>query len=364
MAAAASARLHAVRHVALGGGGLQGLLYAGMLLELARHGVDWGADRPRRLLGISGTSVGALFAFMLALGYTAAEIADEVRALPSLTAPHLGSHVLRDMAVDDGARVRGLVERLLHRKLAVRDVTLGALRDARGVDLVVVATDLTTRGVRYLRASTDGGLSVVTAVLASMAVPLLLPPRVAGGHTLVDGVLQDSLPLLLWPPEHLFAACFLFNIDPATDPSTPLGYVRTLLQTAQLSHEVAQWAATPAAHKRRILLLDSGGQVGVSASMGLPAEQREALVARGAAATREGLRQWGLRPPAHPCREGDLAHCLPPHVRAARVQPLHYDFLASSGGAERAAASDGPPPLASFVLMLLVSLALRVLVLG
>jgi len=356
------ARLRAVRHCALGGGGAQGVLYAGMLNALFEdHGVDWGAGVPHRLEGVAGTSVGALFALLITLRYTAVEIAAEIDALPCLAAPRLGS-VTRHMAADDGAHLRALLERLLYRKLGVRDMTLRALHAACGTDLVVVATDLTTLGVRYLRASTDGDLSVIKAVLASMAVPGVFPPQIVRDHTLVDGCMQDGYAAMVWPPEHLFGACFMFNIDARAPPTRPAGYLRRIMIMMQLSHEVASWAALPDAYKARTLLLDSAGQQGVpSASMALSPEERRALMTRGAATTRAGLRHWGERGPAYPHREGDVAHCLPPPVRAARVQPQWYDLLASRQAVPQESERVTAHALGVLVLTLLVTAAMRVL---
>ena len=118
------------------------------------------------------------------------------------------------------------------------------------VDLVVSATDLTACGVRYLRVSTDGDMSVVAAVVASMSAPLLyVPMRDPRGHLLVDGSVLDNFPLLCWPAHEQLAVRLMYNVVPTMEGLG--GYVCQLAALVVLTTEVATWAAMPSAHKAR-----------------------------------------------------------------------------------------------------------------
>ncbi|MEO5608518.1 MAG: patatin-like phospholipase family protein [Ornithinibacter sp.] len=162
----------------LTGGGSLGVVQVGMLAALLDHGIA-----PDLLVG---TSAGALNAAYVADPGLTPERVDalgalwqEVRrrdvfavnpgrwlAVAAGTAPSLFSDT----------RLRALVERHL---------VFDLLEDAR-IPVHVVATDLVT-GLAI--AVAEG--SAVTAVLASTAVPGLLPPVWRDGRTLVDGGVGD-----------------------------------------------------------------------------------------------------------------------------------------------------------------------------
>ena len=62
-----------IKYLAFSGGGQRGLAYAGCLKALSALGV-----RLKTLRGVSGTSIGAVFALALALRFSVAEILEQV----------------------------------------------------------------------------------------------------------------------------------------------------------------------------------------------------------------------------------------------------------------------------------------------
>ena len=206
------------RYVALPSGGARGIATPGGLQACKELcGIDFGIDvwtnveqskeskeskegkKERRLLGVSGTSIGAMHALMLAVGYSVEELwrftldarfTDFVRLDPT--------QLFSQHALDSGATLRATLSGILQKKLGVSDLTLFELRQRTHVDLVVVAADATTASVRYLRADTEPSMSVVQAVYASMALAPLLPPLEYHGHLLQDGGGVDSIPTSVW----------------------------------------------------------------------------------------------------------------------------------------------------------------------
>ncbi|MEO7422304.1 MAG: patatin-like phospholipase family protein [Ornithinibacter sp.] len=158
----------------LTGGGSLGVVQVGMLAALHDHGIA-----PDLLVG---TSAGALNAAYLADPGPTSERIDTLSALwqqvrrRDVFAVHPGRWLAAAAgtapSLFSDTRMRALVERHL---------AFDLLEDAR-IPVHVVATDLATGlGV----ALAEG--PVVTAVLASAAVPGLPPPVRRGGQTLVDG---------------------------------------------------------------------------------------------------------------------------------------------------------------------------------
>jgi NTE family protein len=160
--------------LALGGGGARGLAHIGVLKVLDRVGFP--------ITFLAGTSMGGVVAALYAAGWTAEQL--EAEALSMTSFRRLVKLV--DLAparrgLLEGQRVREQLNEMLGEDLRF---------DQLQKPLALVAVDLCTAQEVVLR---QGG--VVEAVLATMAVPGLLPPVVIKGCQLVDGGILNNLPI-------------------------------------------------------------------------------------------------------------------------------------------------------------------------
>jgi NTE family protein len=155
--------------VALGGGGARGLAHIGALAELERAGYRVGA--------LAGTSIGGVIGSFYAVGRSPAEIAAWAESAwgSGLFRLHPSSGGL--MAID---RIRDLLETALGEK---------TFNDVR-CPLALTAVDLQAGSEIILM---DGRL--VDAVLATIALPGIFPPRQHGDTRLVDGGVIDPVPV-------------------------------------------------------------------------------------------------------------------------------------------------------------------------
>ncbi|MGP4016917.1 patatin-like phospholipase family protein [Saccharopolyspora sp. 5N708] len=161
---------------ALGAGGSHGAVQVGQLRALGEHGV-----RPDFLVGCS---VGALNAAVLA--------ADPASAVPSLDTLWRRARA-RDLFCWGGGSVRdrravfsgdGL------RRLAESVLPPHGRFEELAVPLFVLATERGARRQRVLRAG-----PLLPALLASCAIPVLLPAVEIDGVALVDGGIRHDLPI-------------------------------------------------------------------------------------------------------------------------------------------------------------------------
>jgi NTE family protein len=153
--------------LALGGGGNRGYAHLGVLHVLERAGVP--------IDFLAGTSAGATVACLFALGHSPDAIAD---------------------ILDAGSA--SVFHPTLPRKAILSDAGLkrfisGVLGDARfdglRIPLAIIAADIASgREVVFKR-----GL-LWPAVLASLSIPGVFPPRVIGSFTLVDGGVVNPVP--------------------------------------------------------------------------------------------------------------------------------------------------------------------------
>lgn len=185
------------------GGGAKGIAYAGALKAVERRGLQFAS--------VAGTSAGAITATLVAAGYSAEQIAEQVptllRTLSGRWAAFLGWLRLV-LGLQDArygnARLGDELERLIktwHPADAPGPTTFADLH-ASGITLYVVALDLARSTPVVFSAHTTPRVSVTSAVLASSAIPAVFPSARAGGrsgsgvvtHRLVDGGAWANFP--------------------------------------------------------------------------------------------------------------------------------------------------------------------------
>lgn len=155
--------------LALGGGGARGAAHIGVLLELERIGI-WPDI-------VAGTSIGGLLGTLLAAGLPAQDLLDFFQRFQL-------EHVYRPAEIMAPALASNRpVEKLLEQTLG--RPTFADLKRP----LALIATDLVSRQEVVLR---EG--DVITAVLATIAIPLALPPVKLGDMVLVDGGIKNNTP--------------------------------------------------------------------------------------------------------------------------------------------------------------------------
>jgi NTE family protein len=153
--------------LALGGGGTKGYAHLGVLHVLERAGVP--------IDYLAGTSAGAIIGCLRALGHSLDAIADILdKGSPTVFHPTLPRKALLS-----DVSLRRFIRRI------VGDARIEELR----IPLAIVAADIATgTEVTFTR-----GL-LWPAVLASMSIPGVFPPRAIGSFTLVDGGVINPVP--------------------------------------------------------------------------------------------------------------------------------------------------------------------------
>jgi NTE family protein len=157
--------------LALGSGGARGYAHIGVIAELR--------DRGYEIVGVSGSSMGALVGGLHAAG-ALDEFAEWAKALSQ-------SALLR--LLDPAWRGPGFfrAEKVLD---VVRELLGGVLIEELPVPFTAVSTDLITGKSLWLQ---RGPLDV--AIRASIAMPGMISPHIMGGRVLADGGILEPLPV-------------------------------------------------------------------------------------------------------------------------------------------------------------------------
>ena len=154
--------------LALGGGGARGAAHIGVIMELERLGI-----RPNL---ITGTSIGGLVGALYASGLTCDDLVDCFR---QISISSMYSFAASAPALTGVNKIEQLLESLIGRP-KFSDLS---------IPLAVVTSDLVARKEVVL----DEG-DVITAVLATIAIPILFPPVEREGMVLTDGGILNNTP--------------------------------------------------------------------------------------------------------------------------------------------------------------------------
>ena len=186
--------------LALGGGGAKGHAHVGVMRVLEREGFT--------IRAISGTSAGGLWGAFYAAGYSAQEIETRMQ------------QVRRDNLYarksNDAPAMLGLagLEELLIEILGDR-----GFEDLR-IPFAVTAVDINTAEAVVLRRG-----RVREALLATIAVPGVFPPKPFNGRLLIDGGVLDPVPVnlarALVPGLPVVAVVLSPRVDEWVKPSPP-----------------------------------------------------------------------------------------------------------------------------------------------
>jgi NTE family protein len=158
--------------LALGGGGVKGFAHIGVIRALEQNGF--------RIRAIAGTSAGGMIGSAYAAGYSTQAIEERLLLVDQGKLYH--------RLPGDGPSLFGLggVVKVLE------EVLSGCTFDQLKIPFAVTAVDL-DRGEEV---TLDQG-PVLEAVLATIAVPGISPPRLRDGRMLVDGGILNPVPVSL-----------------------------------------------------------------------------------------------------------------------------------------------------------------------
>ena len=177
-------------HLILSGGGLMGIVYIGILRYIYQERLDVSIKH------VAGTSMGAYFAALFAMGVAIADIEDDFK------------NVSRNIESFDIASILNLHSTLgisggdflvTHLKKYIGRMTFLDMTKKTGKNLVICATHAASMTPTYFSIDTTPHVCVIDAVKASMAVPLLVAPVKIGEDYYLDGGITHNSPLHLFP---------------------------------------------------------------------------------------------------------------------------------------------------------------------
>lgn len=148
----------------------------------------------------AGTSAGSIMCLFLVLGFTYAEMIEFLyvnlsdKAITSFD-PEECLSMLESYGLNSGGNLELLIQRMLFKKLKVKDITFIELAKITGKNLVVCVSNLTKERSEFFSVDTMPQLSVVTAIRVSCCIPILFTPISINDDVFMDGGLYDNFPI-------------------------------------------------------------------------------------------------------------------------------------------------------------------------
>lgn len=169
-----------------GGGAIRGLAYVGAIRALEELNVDFDI--------IGGSSVGSIFATLLACGYKSYELENLFMKVnfELFKDIHLGFG--KGMALSRGGIFVDWLNELIVKKLGINKKTKLTFKDLEQ-DLVIVTTNLKAFKTQEFSRFDTPDFEIAKAIRISSSMPGLMPPFKYNGADLVDGDLQKASPM-------------------------------------------------------------------------------------------------------------------------------------------------------------------------
>lgn len=174
-----------------GGGGIRGLAYCGAYKALLENNIN--------LTGYAGSSIGAVFATLLALKYNYDEIYEILSNTGFEMFIDLNLDLKKEIAVSKGNIFYDWIKEKIERKFYQENYKKGQNEPVTFFDikenLIVYSVNLTTMKFMEFSKEKTPDFEVAKAVRASVSMPGLFTPLEYDNNLLVDGDLLKSTPL-------------------------------------------------------------------------------------------------------------------------------------------------------------------------
>lgn len=241
-----------IKYMTFSGGGVKGYAYTGAILTLDDAFRRKGKNLYKQLKGVSGTSIGAMYALFITLGVRGQQLIKDVLHTDIL-------HITQNIAIDNLIDMYGLnsslkfrqqVFDILEKHAGKGDITFKELYSLTRIHYVCCVTNVTLGQVEYHSYLTTPNFKVFESVTASMSIPLLFVPSIINGHYYVDGGLTDNCPFSVFPPDENFMIYLTGNLP---DLSSLQNYTLRLAMLNLRATDKAQFRLLqPEQQKRRL----------------------------------------------------------------------------------------------------------------
>lgn len=218
------------------GGGIRGIAFVGSLMAIKDlYGIE--PSEIATLKEVAGTSIGALVALMISIGFTVDEMREfaEETDISELSTVN-GDTLFTTFGMNDGKILYKLANDVIRKKGLPSDITFKTMYEQYKKVLHVVVTDISTVKERMLNVYNCPQMSVIKAVVASMSLPPMFGPVKHYDSLYCDGGLVNSFPIKNFSEKNTLGFRIAWYVDPSPLDNLVTYYTR-LLACLQVSTE-------------------------------------------------------------------------------------------------------------------------------
>ena len=180
------------KHFAIfGGGGIRGLAYCGAHKALIENNIE--------LTGCAGSSIGAVYASLLSIGYNYQEIYQILSDVSFDMFIDINMDLKKELAISKGKIFLEWFRDKIEKKFYGDNYKKGEMPAVKFCDidstLIIYSVDLTNLKFHEFSNVKTPDFEIAQAVRASVSMPGLFTPMELGGNLIVDGDLLKSTPL-------------------------------------------------------------------------------------------------------------------------------------------------------------------------
>jgi|688.fasta_scaffold191440_4 NTE family protein len=201
------------KYIVFSGGGVKGISFAGSLQVLEKLNILYNEHGEFKLKGVAGASAGSIIASLLGVGYNVTEILDIMDKVNFKKISNDGEICLREgydllskWGFCEGRYLLELLGNLIKNKTGNNDYTIEDLYNDKGIELVIVATDINRSKSTYFYPGNPikeySNIPIRTAIRLSMGIPLLFEPYSYNDTYFADGGILDNFPLHVFDGEY------------------------------------------------------------------------------------------------------------------------------------------------------------------
>lgn len=177
----------------LSGGGVKGIAHIGALKALED------LDMLKNIKTIAATSVGSLVGYMYIIGYSPIELLSVIKGINMGKMKSLSlTNLLDKFSIDDGTKMLSIIEMMTSAKKYDINVTFKELYSKTHIAFTVVSACLNNKEAYYFSHTRTPNMSIIKALMMSIAVPIYFPPVTYDGKMFVDGGCMDNYPIGLF----------------------------------------------------------------------------------------------------------------------------------------------------------------------
>ena len=176
-----------INKLVFSGGSTKGISYIGIIKGLEENNLF------KNIKTFAGTSIGAIFSFLLTIGYDYYSLNDIVKSINIEKLCKINK--MSSYGFDDEVNLVSMIKELMDKKNIKHDITFKELFKLTNKRLIITVTNLTLKKAEYLDYKRTPDMNVLIGLRMSFSVPIVFKPIIYNGCYYVDGGLVDNLPV-------------------------------------------------------------------------------------------------------------------------------------------------------------------------